>query len=107
MVPMSAATTGGGGSLFILLVPILLLAFLFLSQRRRSQKLARNQQELEVGDEVITAGGAYATIVGDEGDILLLELAPGNVVRWQRRMIMNSVRPNSGVDKADDETPGE
>ncbi|UJH71160.1 preprotein translocase subunit YajC [Ornithinimicrobium sp. INDO-MA30-4] len=103
----AATTTGGTGSLLILLVPIVLLGFLFFSQRRRAQKLAAHQQALKVGDEVITAAGAYATIKGEDGDILFLELAPGMVVRWQRRMIMNSVRPNSEADVAPDSESGE
>lgn len=108
MTPMTAATTSGGtGSLLILLVPIVLLGFLFFSQRRRAQKLAQHQQSLKVGDEVITAAGAYATIKGEDGDILFLEIAPGVVVRWQRRMIMNSVRPSNEADATRDTETGE
>jgi preprotein translocase subunit YajC len=35
------------------------------------------QDAIEVGDEIITAGGLHGRIVSDEGETVRVELAPG------------------------------
>jgi preprotein translocase subunit YajC len=53
-------------------------------QMRRNKEQAALLASLEVGDQVITAGGLYGTIKAIDGDVLKLEIAEGIVVRVLR-----------------------
>jgi preprotein translocase subunit YajC len=61
--------------------------FLVLPSRRRQRAHAAMQDEIEVGNEIITAGGIHATVreAGDEE--LKVEIAPGVVVTLDRRAV--------------------
>lgn len=77
----------GVGSLLLLLLPLALLAFLMLSQRRRTRDAVALQQSLTVGDEVVTTSGIFGTVrMLDQGEAHL-EIAPGVIVRFDRRAI--------------------
>jgi len=56
-------------------------------QRKRSQAQMDMQDALRTGDEIITAGGLHATVRSIEDDVLEIELAPGMVVRLDRRAV--------------------
>ncbi|HEX9124720.1 MAG TPA: preprotein translocase subunit YajC [Actinomycetota bacterium] len=90
----SNSTTSSGGSLLSLLAPLVLMGgvFYFLlirPQRTRARQQQSILQSLEVGDEVMTAGGMFGTIVeiDEESDIVTIEIAPGTNVRMLRRAI--------------------
>jgi len=75
---------------FFLIVIVLFGAFwlLFvLPARRRRQQHAGMQDAVEVGDEIITAGGIHAKVVAEEGETVQAEIAAGVVVRLDRRAI--------------------
>ena len=48
---------------------------------------------LSTGDQVVTVGGMYGTIVALDGDEVRLEIAPDVVVRVARRAIAGRVGP--------------
>ena len=48
---------------------------------------------LSSGDQVVTVGGMYGTIVALDGDEVRLEIAPDVVVRVARRAIAGRVGP--------------
>ena len=59
----------------------------FVLVRPQQQRVRRQQQlvaSLQVGDEVITAGGMIGRIVGLDDDEARIELAPGTEVRFLR-----------------------
>jgi preprotein translocase subunit YajC len=70
---------------------LLLLAALWLLLIRPAQRRQRQQQQMlsavEVGDEIVTAGGLYGTVRALEEDELRLEIAPGIEVRVARRAV--------------------
>jgi preprotein translocase subunit YajC len=74
--------------------------FLFIRPRR--QMMARQREllgALSNGDQVVTVGGIYGTIVGLDGDEVRLEVAPDVVVRVARRAVAGRVgvpQPASG-----------
>jgi preprotein translocase subunit YajC len=45
------------------------------------------QDNLNVGDEILTAGGIHGTVKAIEGDIVHVEIAPGTLVRIDRRAV--------------------
>ncbi len=61
--------------------------FLVLPSRRRQRAHAAMQDDIEVGNEIITAGGIHAAVreAGDEE--LKVEIAPGVVVTLDRRAV--------------------
>lgn len=105
-----AAEGGGGSGLFLILLFMLPLAFLFFTMRKqRSQQrsVIEKQQGLQIGDEVMTTTGLYATIVDSDDKIVLLEAAPGVHLRWDRRAVLPkepdpAVTPNEPPAEGDD-----
>lgn len=94
MTDLLAQAGDQGGSLFSLLLPLVLMGGVFYFLLIRPQKSRQRQQQalmeaLEVGDEVMTAGGIFGrvTAIDTEEDIVTVELAPGTQVRMLRRAI--------------------
>jgi preprotein translocase subunit YajC len=79
--------------------------FLMIRPQQRKMRAQRELlNQLEVGDEVVTAGGMFATIVDidEDDDLLTVELAPGTNVRMLRGGISRRI-----VDEDADDTYGE
>ena len=81
-----------------LIVIVVLFAAFWLLLVRPQRSRARRQQELirnvEVGDEIVSAGGLYGTIKGIDGDDLTVELAPQIEVRMARGAVAGIVEPD-------------
>lgn len=93
MSPLASATTGGGselGSMLLLALPLLLIVYLIFSQRRRQRQMSQMQAGLQVGDPVMTTTGLHARIVELQEQVAGLEIAPGVVVRWDRRALLRA-----------------
>jgi preprotein translocase subunit YajC len=77
-------------NLFLAIVVLFFVAgwfFLVLPARRRRHSHEAMQDAVAVGDEIISAGGIHA-VVKETGDAdLLVEIAPGVVVKLDRRAI--------------------
>ena len=75
---------------FLVYLALLAVVFFFLIVRpQRRQMSARREliAAVEVGDEVITAGGIYGTVREIDGDVLKIEIADGVVVTLAREAI--------------------
>jgi preprotein translocase subunit YajC len=87
-------------------LPLIVLALLFWfliirPQRRRTADQARLHSALEVGQEIVTAGGLYGRIQFVGEDEIRLEIAPGTTVRVDKRAVSArvdepSAAPDSG-----------
>jgi preprotein translocase subunit YajC len=91
MTPLAtaAASTGGNSlSLLILALPVVVLVWLLLTQRRRQRAVNEAQAALSIGDEVMVAAGIYGNVVQLDGDVVHMEIAPGVVVRVNRRAVV-------------------
>ncbi|USQ82015.1 preprotein translocase subunit YajC [Ornithinimicrobium faecis] len=89
----SAAASGGSGdgfSMLLLLLPLLLIAFLFWSQRNRQKKFKEMQSDLQVGSRVMTTTGLYGTIAQMDDNTVQVEAAPGVVLQFDRRVVMQA-----------------
>lgn len=81
--------SGSSLSLIIfLLLPLGVIGMLMWSQRRRATAARDFQASLEVGDEVVTGAGVLGQVTGLDEGIVHLEIAPGVVVRVDRRGIV-------------------
>ncbi|MDX6566732.1 MAG: preprotein translocase subunit YajC [Gaiellales bacterium] len=75
--------------------PLIVIAVLFalawvfflLPTRRRQRAHGAMQDEIVAGDEIITAGGIHATVREAAEDQLKIEIAPGVLVRLDRRAV--------------------
>lgn len=96
-----------GSSLLSLALPLLMIVgfyFLLIRPQRNRQKAQQALlSALEVGDEVMTSGGIFGTIVEideDEG-VLTVEIAPGTRVRMVRNGIAQRFVEEDQYDEAD------
>jgi preprotein translocase subunit YajC len=91
----------------VLIVIIVLLVLMWLllirPQRRRQAEQQELLSNLQVGDEIVTAGGIYGRIEDIRDDDLTIEIAPETSVRVARRAIAGIVRD----DEADEEEGAE
>jgi preprotein translocase subunit YajC len=91
------------GGIFILVVLVLFLVWLMLVRPQRRRQL--NQQamidHLQVGDEVLTAGGFFATVKRIDEDEVTVELSPGAEARLAKRAIA-IVLPDEDEDEPTD-----
>ena len=90
------------GGIFILV--LLVLFWLMLIRPRRQQLRAQQRQldSLEVGDEVLTAGGVYGTVRYLEGDEVRLEIAPEVEIRLARRAVAAVLTEKGALPPAED-----
>ena len=81
----------------IILVALFALMWFVLirPQRRRGTAQMEMQDRLRIGDEIITAGGLHATVQSIEGEVLEIEIAPGTMVRLDRRAVAAVVGPET------------
>jgi preprotein translocase subunit YajC len=100
-----------GGYIFIIVILILMWFLLIRPQRRRQQDSQRLIDSLEVGQEIVTAGGLYGTITALEDDEAHVEIADGVEVRMAKRAIAGVLAEDESEDDPDvlpetEETPG-
>lgn len=109
VVQLLAQNEQTGGSLIGLALPLLMLVgFYFLlirPQRNRQRAQQALLTALEVGDEVMTTGGIFGTIVDideDEG-VLTVEIAPGTQVKMLRHGVAQRFVEDDDVDGSVDD----
>ena len=77
-------------TVFLVYFALLAVAFFFLIVRPQRRQLAARRSliaAIEVGDDIITAGGIYGTVLAIEGDTLSLEVADGVVLTLAREAV--------------------
>jgi preprotein translocase subunit YajC len=82
MMAVQAAPAGRpqGASFVTALIPFILVFVIFyllivMPQRNRQKKHQRMVEELKPGDQIITSGGVYGTIMGVQPDRIELKVA--------------------------------
>jgi preprotein translocase subunit YajC len=101
------------GFLLIIAIGALFIWLAFVRpQKRQQQQQHAMWESLELGDEVVTAGGIYGEITEFEGDDLVVRIAPEVEVRIARRAIGGVVsRATDDAEDAEEEAgetdPGE
>ena len=85
---------------------IILIAFgamwLMSSRTRKQQRAAADfRSHLAPGQDVMTGGGMFGTVVAVDDDIITIESTPGSQSRWLRAAIAKVIEPP--VDAAQDD----
>jgi preprotein translocase subunit YajC len=90
---------------------LIVIAFVFIwlailrPQKRRQLAQAQLWENLDVGDEIVTAGGLYGEITGFHGDDLLVRIAPELEVRVARRAVAGVFPPDEPGDEEEPQDP--
>ena len=90
---------------FFIFAAGLILLLWFMSSRTRKQQRAALQfrDSLEPGQEVMTIGRMYGTVVEVDGDRVTLELLNGVTGQWDKSGIAKLVEPPAEDEYDDDE----
>jgi preprotein translocase subunit YajC len=96
--------------IFILALLALMWFLIIRPQRRRQQAAQQLLTKIDVGKEIVTAGGLYGTVTSVEGDEVRVEIAAGVEVRIAKRAVagvMNEEQePEQAAEKeTEKETP--
>ncbi|NMM17654.1 MAG: preprotein translocase subunit YajC [Cellulomonas sp.] len=75
----------------------------FMSSRTRKQQRAAAdfRSHLAPGQEVMTGGGMFGTVVAVVDDIITIESTPGSQTRWLRAAIAKVIEPPVDADQDD------
>ncbi|MDX6448748.1 MAG: preprotein translocase subunit YajC [Gaiellaceae bacterium] len=84
-----------------------LYLFVLLPQRRATRAKMEMQDSIDVGDEIVTAGGMYGYVTSIGDDELEVEIAPGTVVRVATRAVAARIDPDVDEDEPDEEEDAE
>jgi preprotein translocase subunit YajC len=95
------------GYIFVLVLLVLVWFLLIRPQRRRQVEAQRLIEQLEVGKEIVTAGGLYGTIRAVEDNELRVEIADGVEVRIAKRAVAGIVSDDEDEPEAVTEPPEE
>jgi preprotein translocase subunit YajC len=93
---VAGSKKSSGSSAFLLFIIIAFAAVYLLFIRPRQQRLRQQQaaaRQLEVGDEVVSAGGIHGRVVSLHDDLADVEVAPGVVMTFLKRAV--SARPGA------------
>ncbi len=93
-VALVAQGSSGGSSgglpttlIFLLLMVGVFYFLLIRPQQRRSRQAKEMLSELEVGDEIVTIGGIFATIREFDDEGVIIEISPGIEMKILRSAI--------------------
>jgi preprotein translocase subunit YajC len=85
-------------SMLLPLIILLPLGLLIYQQRKRQRAFVEQQSRVAVGQTVMTTAGLYGEVVALEGEDMVLEVAPGVRLRWNKAAVGRIVT----ADRADE-----
>jgi preprotein translocase subunit YajC len=92
-----------GFLIFLLFAFVLMWLLVVMPQRRRQAQQRGMIESIQVGTEVLTAGGLYGDVVEVGEDELALEIAPGVVVRIAARAVAAVIPPDAYEEEGGEE----
>ena len=87
------------GLVFIILIAVM-WAVLLVPQQRRVKRQKELIASVQVGDDVMTSGGIYGTVTGEDDDDLFLLVSAGVEIRVARGAIASKVEFEDEEDDA-------
>jgi preprotein translocase subunit YajC len=88
--------------IFFLVMLVFLYLLLIRPQRQQAKRMQEMLSNLQIGDEVITAGGIYGEITGVDDDRVQLEIDADVRIAVARRAIASKVTPEEAAAMADE-----
>jgi preprotein translocase subunit YajC len=83
------AQAGDNYSFLIMMVAIFAIMYFFMirPQNKKQKEIMNFRKNLEVGQEVISAGGIYGKVKAIEDNVVVLEIASGVKIRIDKNSI--------------------
>ena len=83
------AQAGGDYSFLIMMVAIFAIMYFFMirPQNKKQKEIMNFRKNLEVGQDVISAGGIYGKVKAIEDNVVVLEIASGVKIRIDKNSI--------------------
>ena len=88
-VYLQAQAGGCDGSFMIMMIAIFAIMYFFMirPQNKKQKEIMNFRKNLEVGQEVISAGGIYGKVKAIEDNVVVLEIASGVKIRIDKNSI--------------------
>jgi preprotein translocase subunit YajC len=86
----------------MVLLLVVMYVLMIRPQRQRQQAQQSMIDTSGVGDDILTTGGIYGTIVEAEGDDLVVEIADGLTVHMTRRAVAAVLPPEDEAEADED-----
>jgi preprotein translocase subunit YajC len=93
--------------IFFLVMLVFLYLLLIRPQRQQAKRHQEMLQQLQVGDEVITAGGIYGEVTQLDDDRVQLEIDADVRIAVSRKAIANKVPPEEAATEAEEPVEAE
>ena len=83
------AAQGGGWSMIVMLIAMFAIMYFFMirPQNKKQKEIQNFRNNLQVGQDVITAGGIYGKVKSIEDRVVVLEIASGVKIRIDKNSI--------------------
>lgn len=83
------AQAGGDYSFLLMMVAIFAIMYFFMirPQNKKQKEIMNFRKNLEVGQDVISAGGIYGKVKAIEDNVVVLEIASGVKIRIDKNSI--------------------
>lgn len=83
------AQAGGDYSFIIMMIVIFAIMYFFMirPQNKKQKEIQNFRNNLQVGQDVISAGGIYGKVKAIEGNVIVLEIASGVKIRIDKNSI--------------------
>ena len=88
-VYLQSQAGGFDGSFMIMMIAIFAIMYFFMirPQNKKQKEIQNFRKNLEVGQEVISAGGIYGKVKAIEDNVVVLEIASGVKIRIDKNSI--------------------
>jgi preprotein translocase subunit YajC len=88
-VYLQAQAGGFDGSFMIMMIVIFAIMYFFMirPQNKKQKEIQNFRKNLEVGQDVISAGGIYGKVKAIEDNVVVLEIASGVKIRIDKNSI--------------------
>jgi preprotein translocase subunit YajC len=87
--------------IFLALILVVLYVLMIRPQRQRQREHQSMVDSAGVGEDVLTTGGIYGTVVEADGDDLVVEIADGVRVHMTRRGVAAVLPPEDEEDEGE------
>ena len=87
---LQAPAAGGSGAMmwiFLIAMFVIMYFFMIRPQNKKQKEIANFRNSLQVGQEVVSAGGIYGTIKTVEATYVVLEIAHGVNIKIDKNSI--------------------
>ena len=100
---LQAAQGDGGVGMILMLVAMFAIMYFFMirPQQKKQKEIQKFRNNIEKGQNVITAGGVYGTVrdIDEANNILILEVASGVRIRVDRNSVFGSAASTDNYTK--------